>query len=119
MPKLVSPFPFLSFFFGGGGGFIGKIQVAWGGGGSKKNEGNPRGVYKIHIWAITNSSGPPQVMNTDWSLRKLANSKRHDPMNADIRTTYHETLNEYKQLLKKKQEQYRNNTEAIQKRKAK
>ena len=42
------------------------------------------------------------------AVRKLANSKRHDPMNADIRTTYHVTLNEYKQLLKKKQEQYRN-----------
>ena len=38
-------------------------------GGSKKNEGNPgRGVYKIHIWTITNSSGPHQVINTDWSL---------------------------------------------------
>ena len=30
------------------------------------------------------------------AVRKLANSKRHDPMNADIRTTYHETLNECK-----------------------
>ena len=42
------------------------------------------------------------------AIKKLANSKRCDPMNVDIRTTYHETLNECKQLLKKKQEQYRN-----------
>ena len=48
-----------------------------GGGGSKKNEGNPRGVYKIHIWTITNSSGPPQVINTDWSL-KLAVSENEE-----------------------------------------
>ena len=46
------------------------------------------------------------------AVRNLANSKRRDPMNADIRKTYHETLNEYKQLLKKK-------TGTIQKRKAK
>ena len=52
------------------------VFITWGGsensgclrGGSKKNEGIPGGVYKIHIWTITNSSGPPQVINTDWSL---------------------------------------------------
>ena len=76
MPNLVSPFPFLSFFFSfaRGGGCRKNSGCLRGGGGSKKNEGNPGGgVYKIHIWTITNSSGSPQVTNTDWSL--IANLK--------------------------------------------
>ena len=36
------------------------------------------------------------------AVRKLANSKRRDPLNLNIRATYRETLNDYKQLLKKK-----------------
>ena len=42
------------------------------------------------------------------AVRKLANLKRQDPTNSDIRTSYHETLSEYKQLLKKKRENYKN-----------
>ena len=72
MPKWVSPFPFLSFLFGEGGGCRKNSGcLRGGGGGSKKNEGNPGGVYKIHIWTITSSSGPPQVINTDWSLNSV------------------------------------------------
>ena len=41
------------------------------------------------------------------AVRKLANLKRRDPTNSDIRTSYHETLSEYKQLLKKKRENYK------------
>ena len=42
------------------------------------------------------------------AVRKIANLKRRDPMNADIRKLYHETLNAYKMLLKSKQQSYRN-----------
>ena len=42
------------------------------------------------------------------AVRKIANLKRRDPMNADIRKSYHETLTAYKMLLKTKQENYRN-----------
>ena len=34
--------------------------------------------------------------------------KRRDPTNSDIRTSFHETLRKYKQLLKKKRENYKN-----------
>ena len=70
MPKSVTPFPvFFGFFFGGGCRKNSGCLRA-GGGVQRKNEGNPRGVYKIHTWIITNSSGPPYVINTDWSLSK-------------------------------------------------
>ena len=42
------------------------------------------------------------------ALRKVANCKRRNPLNSDIRVSYHETLNEYKQLLKKKREKFLN-----------
>ena len=42
------------------------------------------------------------------ALRKVANLKRRDPLNSDIRVSYHETLTEYKQLLKNKRDKYRN-----------
>ena len=57
MPKLVSSFPLLSFFFGGEEGCR-KNSGCLRGAGSEKNEGIPGGVYKLHIWTITNSSGP-------------------------------------------------------------
>ena len=42
------------------------------------------------------------------AIRKLASLKRRNPTNSDIRTSSHETLSEYKQLLKKKRENYKN-----------
>ena len=49
MPKLVSPFPFLSFFFFLGGGVQEEFRLLEGGGGSKKNEGNPGGVQNSYM----------------------------------------------------------------------
>ena len=62
-------FPFSLFFLGGGGGGGCRKNSGCLRGVSKENEGNPGGVYKVLIWTITNSSGPPQVISTDWSLR--------------------------------------------------
>ena len=63
MPKLVSPFPFLSFFFFWGGGCRKNSGCLRGrGGGQRKMKTTQGGVYKIRIWTITNSSGPPQVI---------------------------------------------------------
>ena len=40
--------------------------------------------------------------------RKLANQKRRDPLNTEIRISYHDTLSEYKNLLRTKQQNYKN-----------
>lgn len=40
-------------------------------------------------------------------VRKLANSKHRDPTNINIRESYHQTLNEYQTLIKKKQRIYK------------
>ena len=45
-----------------------ELKKGEGGGGFKEKWKQPRRVYKIHIWTIKNSSGPHQVINTDWSL---------------------------------------------------
>ena len=41
-------------------------------------------------------------------VRKLANQKRRDPLNTEIRISYDDTLSEYKNLLRTKQQNYKN-----------
>ena len=41
-------------------------------------------------------------------VQKLANKKRRDPLNTEIRISYHDTLSEYKNLLGTKQQNYKN-----------
>ena len=41
-------------------------------------------------------------------VRKLANQKRGDPLNTEIRISYHDTLSEYKNSLRTKQQNYKN-----------
>ena len=41
-------------------------------------------------------------------VQKLANQKRRDPSNTEIRISYHDTLSEYKNLLGTKQQNYKN-----------
>ena len=41
-------------------------------------------------------------------LRKIANLKRRDPLNHKIREEYHLILSEYKSLLRRKQQNYKN-----------
>ena len=41
-------------------------------------------------------------------VQKLANQKRRDPLNTEIRISYHDTLSEYKNLLGTKQQNYKN-----------
>ena len=42
------------------------------------------------------------------AIRKVANAKRKEPFNIDIRSEYHNTLKEYRKLLKEKQQIYKN-----------
>ena len=59
-----------SFFLlsGGGGGRKNSGCLRGGGRVQIKMKATQGGVYKIHIWTITHSSDPLQVINTDWSL---------------------------------------------------
>lgn len=41
-------------------------------------------------------------------VRKIANLKRRDPLNKDVRNEYHVVLKEYRNLLKNKQQNYKN-----------
>ena len=41
-------------------------------------------------------------------LRKISNLKHRDPLNANLREQYHDTLTEYKKLLNKKKNDYYN-----------
>ena len=41
-------------------------------------------------------------------LRKISNLKHRDPLNANLREQYHDTLTEYKKLLNKKKNYYYN-----------
>ena len=41
-------------------------------------------------------------------LRKISNQKHRDPLNANLREQYHDTLRAYKKLLNKKKNEYYN-----------